>query len=94
MTSSEYAMYEAEINARRVDNGVHLAMINDAKKEGLAEGKADGLAEGEAKGLAKGVLEGKREMMRALKANGMTIADIARLSGLSRDEVADALKEN
>ncbi|MDR1282878.1 MAG: hypothetical protein LBK99_18950, partial [Opitutaceae bacterium] len=67
-------------------NGVHNALISDARKEGLAEG--------EAKGRAEGVMEGKREMARALKANGMSIADIARLSGLSQNEVTDSLKKN
>jgi predicted transposase/invertase (TIGR01784 family) len=109
MTPAEYAVYEDELNERRLENGVRNAMISDARKEGLAEGKAEGLAEGEAKGLAKGeakgrakgkaegraegVMEGKREMARALKANGMSIADIARLSGLSQNEVADSLKK-
>jgi predicted transposase/invertase (TIGR01784 family) len=129
MTPTEYAIYEAEMNDRRVENGVHLAMANDAKREGLAEGRAEGLTEGRAEGLAEGhakglaeghaeghaegraeghaeghakglaegearVLEVKRELARALKANGMSIADIARLSGLSQDEVADALPKN
>jgi predicted transposase YdaD len=73
----------------------------EGKAEGLAEGlakgeakgRAKGRAEGEAKGRAEGVMEGKREMARALKANGMSIADIARFSGLSQNEVADSLKK-
>jgi predicted transposase/invertase (TIGR01784 family) len=85
MTSAEYAVYEDELNERRLENGVHNAMVTDARNEGLAEG--------EAKGRAEGVIEGKREMARALKANGMSIADIARLSGLSQNEVADSLKK-
>jgi predicted transposase/invertase (TIGR01784 family) len=109
MTSAEYAGYEKELNDWRIENGVRNALVKDARNKGLAEGEAKGLAkgrakgraegraEGEAKGRAKGraegVIEGKREMARALKANGMSIADIARLSGLSRNEVADSLKK-
>jgi predicted transposase/invertase (TIGR01784 family) len=129
MTPAEYAVYEKELNDRRIENGVRNALISDARKEGLAKGRAEGKAkgraegraegeakgraegeakgraegeakgraEGEAKGKAEGraegVMEGKREMARALKANGMSIADIARLSGLSQDEVTDSLKK-
>ena len=42
---------------------------------------------GEARGEARGAADAKREMAKALKANGVDIGIIANSSGLSEDEI-------
>lgn len=52
-------------------------------KEGLKEGRQEGLKEGEAKGRA----EEKRELIIKFKAEGVDVATIARVTGLSEEEI-------
>ena len=53
------------------------------KSEGLAEGKAEGLAEGE----AKGKFEAQREITINLLKNNYLIEEIAKITGLSEEEI-------
>ena len=53
----QQAIYEAELDAKRVQN----AAIKTAKREGKEEGLAEGLAAGEAKGKAEGETNAKIE---------------------------------
>ncbi len=46
-----------------------------------------GIRRGERHGLRRGAAEAKREMAKALKANGVDIGVIANSSGLSEDEI-------
>jgi predicted transposase/invertase (TIGR01784 family) len=52
------------------------------------EGRREGLQKGRREGLQKGRREEKLEIARALKALGDPAEKIARLTGLSPDEVA------
>ena len=57
------------------------------RAEGKAEGKAVGKAEGKAEGHAQGAEEKADQIARSMKASGMNIADIARYTGFTEDEV-------
>jgi len=60
-------------------------------EEGLAKGLAEGLVKGEAKGRAEGELnglaKGKMETARTMKSKGFSIADIADITGLTKEEI-------
>ena len=62
-------------------------------EKGLAKGLAEGLAEGEAKGKAEGLAEGEArgilEVAKAAKANGLPIAQIAVITGLSEEVISN-----
>ncbi len=71
----ETKLYEESINAYRdIVNA-----INTAKKDGYAEGREEGLAEG--------IREGQMEMVRVMLHNGVSPADIARMTGMPVTDV-------
>ena len=53
------------------------------KREGFDDGKAEGIAQGEASGRAAE----KLEMAKAMKAENIDIDTIAKVSGLSKEEI-------
>lgn len=59
-----------------------------SEKTLLTEAKAEGLAEGKAEGRAEGKAEEKKEIARSALKMGMTIIEVARLTGLSEEEIA------
>lgn len=63
-------------------------------KVGKAQGRAQGLEEGRREGLEEGLQEGYRrgklEMARSLKQLGMSVADVAKVTGLTAAEVENA----
>jgi len=69
--------------------------IAEGKAKGIAEGKAKGIAEGKAKGKAEGIAEGiqagkqeeRASLLKRMKKAGLTIADIAHITGLPEDEI-------
>jgi predicted transposase/invertase (TIGR01784 family) len=63
------------------------ARISFATEKGIAEGLAEGLAEGKAKGRAEGKAESKIEIARNLKAESFDAALIAKITGLSPEEI-------
>ena len=87
LTEEELMSYEASLKHKRDAESV----FNSAKKSGEALGHAKGLAEGLAEGKAKGLAEGERkkalETAKAFKEMGLPIADIAKGTGLSVEEV-------
>lgn len=95
MTKAELAAYYHHLdNVVILRDNIYTAR-NEGRIEGLAEGRAEGLAEGEAKGLAKGKAEGLAEGEKTaalriagqLKRIGMAIADIAKATGLTEEDV-------
>ena len=74
-------------------------LFDDGQKKGLEEGlkkgRAEGLAEGERKGRAEGLAEGERkgraegrvEVAHKLKQMGMSVADIAKATGLGAEDI-------
>ena len=57
------------------------------KAEGRAEGRAEGKAEGRAEGIAEGEHKAKLELARNLLAEKMSVELIAKLTGLSVEEI-------
>ena len=70
-------------------------MIDTAIQKGIARGMEEGLVKGMEEGIAKGMEKGiaKGEWMKAqtiagnLKNAGLSIAEIAKVTGLSEDEI-------
>ena len=62
------------------------------RQEAFEEGRVSGLAEGEARGRVSGLAEGSAKQQKAiavkLKAKGMSLEEIAELTGLSEEEAA------
>ena len=50
-------------------------------------GYKDGFRDGEAKGIEKGIAQGKVEIAKTMLSDGMSVALVARYSGLTPDEV-------
>ena len=76
LSDQERRDYIREMERRMVEN--------DAMKSSYIDGKDEGLAEGEAKGRAEGILSVARNM----KQSGMSIDQIAKMTGLSLQEIA------
>lgn len=75
MSQAERQAYDRHMDAIMVQNDV----LDTAKQDGLAEGRAQGLAEG----LAKA----SRASAKAMKADGMPVALIAKYTGLAAKEI-------
>jgi predicted transposase YdaD len=58
--------------------------IEQGRRDGLREGKREGLR----KGRLEGVWEGKVEIAKILKGMGESVGKIARVTGLSLEEIA------
>lgn len=87
MTPSERIAYDRHIDAIMVQEDV----LTTAKIEGRAEGRAEGLEAGRAEGRAEGRTEGRLEAnldhARKMKAKGMSVQDIADITGLSQEQI-------
>lgn len=79
LAPSERIAYDRHLDAIMVQEDV----LNTAKIEGLAEGRAEGRAEG----LAEGRLEVNLDHARKMKAMGMSVQDIADITGLSQEQI-------
>ena len=62
-------------------------MLAEKVNRWIAEYKAEGKAEGKAEYKAEGKAEGMATILRRMKQTGMSIADIAKVTGLSEDEI-------
>ncbi|HBX21236.1 MAG TPA: hypothetical protein DEF88_12390, partial [Porphyromonadaceae bacterium] len=56
-------------------------------RKGRMEGRAEGHREGRAEGHREGRVEGKIEMARNMKAEGLPLTLISKVSGLSVEEI-------
>ncbi|WP_367209363.1 hypothetical protein [Sphingobacterium sp. R2] len=79
-------LYEASLKQKRDTESV----FNSAKKSGEALGHVKGLAEGKAKGLAEGERRKALDTAKAFKEMGLPIADIAKGTTLSAEEVENS----
>jgi len=61
--------------------------LEEGLAKGLAKGRAEGRAEGKVEGKAEGKAEGKMETARMMKSKGFSIADIADITGLTKEEI-------
>ena len=87
MDAAEREAYDRHIDAIMIQNDV----LNTAKLEGLTEGftegRAKGLAEGRTEGLAEGEMRERIKMAGQALKMGMSVEDIAKLTGLTREEI-------
>lgn len=87
MTDAERYAYDEHLNAVMIQNDV----LGNAREEGLAEGRAEGLAEGRAEGLTQGRAEGraeaKKDIVKSMLTNGLSVEQAAKYSGLTVEEV-------
>ena len=87
----DLAAYEESVKVfRDLNNVISTAEWKGEVKghaKGLEEGLAKGLEEGHAKGLEDGKRERKIEMARGMKAEGIPLATIQKISGLSIQEI-------
>ena len=60
-------------------------LTDEDRQEARMEGREQGIAEGRAEGRA----EAKAEVAAAMKARGMSISDIADITGLSAEQIAE-----
>jgi predicted transposase/invertase (TIGR01784 family) len=67
--------------------------ISDFEEKGLAKGREAGLAEGLAKGMAKGQKEKTVQIAVNSKEAGLSVEVIAKITGLTVDEVNEILKQ-
>lgn len=87
MSDAERYAYDEHINAIMIQNDV----LGNARLEGMEEGKAEGRAEGRVEGRAEGKAEGraeeKNDIARKMLANGLSIEQIALITGLTEPEI-------
>jgi len=83
------AYSELDPKTRREYELLMLAEMDDrvrlraAKKEGRAEGMAEGMAQG----MVQGNAQGMAKAARAMKAEGLDPATVARITGLTPDDI-------
>lgn len=87
MTDAERYAYDEHLNAVMIQNDV----LGNAREEGLAEGRAEGLTQGRAEGLTQGRAEGraeaKKNIVKSMLSNGLSVEQAAKYSGLTVEEV-------
>jgi len=86
--SQEKMSYEQSLKYYRDLNNVIDTAFDEGKAEGLAEGEAKGKAEGLAEGEAKGLVRAKRQLAKGMKDQGLEVAVIAKVTGLSAQDIA------
>jgi predicted transposase/invertase (TIGR01784 family) len=79
--------YDMRKNYQHIIASYKRTGYEEGKAEGMADGKAEGIAQGLAEGKAEGKAEALRETARTMKARGMSIEDIAAITGLSVGEI-------
>ena len=98
-SDAQMAGYDHFWDMVRVERTLHSSVRREREKgkaeglaegraEGLKEGKAEGLKEGMAQGMAQGALDNAIASAKAMKADGMPMALIAKYTGLSEEQVA------
>jgi predicted transposase/invertase (TIGR01784 family) len=87
MTDAERYAYDEHLNAVMIQNDV----LGNAREEGLAEGRAEGLTQGRVEGLTQGRAEGraeaKKDIVKSMLSNGLSVEQAAKYSGLTVEEV-------
>ncbi len=62
-------------------------MLAEKVDKWIAAYKAEGRAEGKAEGKTEGRREGMATILRRMKEAGMSVADIAQITGMPEEEV-------
>ncbi|MBQ8812240.1 MAG: Rpn family recombination-promoting nuclease/putative transposase [Bacteroidales bacterium] len=92
MTLKQRIIVEEDIMTRN-DILNHIAEVTaEAKSIAMAEGRAQGIEQGIAEGRAEGRAEGKAEIIQRFLTGGMTLEDIASVTGLSLEELKEMIR--
>jgi predicted transposase/invertase (TIGR01784 family) len=83
MTDGERYAYEKSIDNVRVEQALMREAIRKGEMAGEKKGREKGIAEGKAEGKA----EVKAEIVANMKAQGLDVTTISRLTGLMEDEI-------
>ena len=83
----EYERREARLKYQLQYNTEISVAREQGLAQGLKKGEAAGLKKGEAVGLKKGVAQEKREIAKAMKESGAEKEYIAKVTGLTWEEV-------
>ena len=95
-------LYDKELEDKMIQEAINNRLLQEGKTEGLKEGKLEGLKEGKIEGLKEGKLEGKIEGLKEGKLEGIisvakemlksnvSISEISRYTGLSKQEIENA----
>lgn len=75
---------------KNVLDTAELRGLQKGMEKGMEKGMQKGMEKGMKKGRAEGLLEGKKTIARNLKAIGLSPEQIAKVSGMTEEEV-DAL---
>ena len=71
--------------------GAERLLIVDSNRRSMEEGRAEGLAKGRAEGhkegMEEGLAKGRAEVARNLLNMGMSVEDISKATGISKDEI-------
>jgi predicted transposase/invertase (TIGR01784 family) len=59
----------------------------EGREEGRIQGKQDGRREGKLEGKVEGKLEGMATILKRMKEKGMSVTEIATITGLPEDEI-------
>jgi len=82
------AKYEAEVIGREEGYQTgHKNGLQDGLKEGRQQGLQQGIQEGIQQGIQKGIQQEKSEIAKNMKSLGMEITAIAKVTGLSVEEI-------
>ena len=61
--------------------------IAQGREEGIAQGREEGIAQGREEGIAQGALDEKRKNAKTMKALGLPLDTISKVTGLSVAEI-------
>ena len=103
MTDAERYAYDEHLNAVMIQNDVlgnareeglaegRAEGLTQGRAEGLTQGRAEGLTQGRAEGLTQGRAEGraeaKKDIVKSMLSNGLSVEQAAKYSGLTVEEV-------
>ena len=87
MSPSERRVYDNYLDTLVRDTDVMKTKLLEARIEGEKQGRAEGRAEGRSEGRAEGRAEGIMATARNLRQMGLPVADIAKATGLSAEEI-------
>ena len=76
--------YDDFWDAVRVEN----TLISDALREGMEKGIEKGIEKGRQEGMQEGIKQGNIQNARGMKAEGIPTETIAKITGLTPDEIA------
>ena len=88
LSQGDRQRYDESIKTMRDHISAYETAINKGLAKGRAEGKAEGRMEGLMEGEAKGLRKGAVQTARRMKIEGFSIELIAKITGLSPEEIA------